>query len=96
MTEEEFVAENIRLGHAMQSGVAMEQSAGSTDGTPKHLRVGVNAALVEGGAVARLLIRKGLITKEEYFDAIIEGMKREVKTYEARLSKATGAKVTLA
>ncbi len=45
--------------HAMQSGVAADHQGGSDDGSPKHLRVGVNSALVSVAATGRLLIGQG-------------------------------------
>ena len=43
--------------HAMQSGVAFEIGAGvSRETEPKHLRVGVNSAMVDSAALAALLI----------------------------------------
>lgn len=86
------------LLHAMQTGVAyvMERDGGDT--TPKHLRVGVNAAMVEHTALANLLIKKGIITEEEYVDQIIIELEREVERYEQRVSElygAAGTKITL-
>lgn len=63
--------------------------------TPKHLRVGVNSALVNDAALARLLIRKGLITLEEYESAIAYQMELEVQAYETNLSQYFGKKITL-
>lgn len=71
--------------HAMQSGVLTEQQLGSQDGTPKHLRVGVNAAQVATAALARLLIDKGLFTLDEYVAAQADEMEAEQKRYEQRL-----------
>lgn len=82
--------------HAMQSGVKFEQENGSTDGTPKHLRVGINSALVDNAALTKLLIDKGIITALEYVKALAEGMEAEKARYEALLSMRTGKKVTLA
>lgn len=31
--------------HGMQSGVTFEHSQGSPDGSPKHLRVGINSTV---------------------------------------------------
>ncbi|MDZ7894205.1 MAG: hypothetical protein U5M50_04105 [Sphingobium sp.] len=84
-----------RLAHAMQTGVAHDQAHGSQDGTAKHLRVGVNCAMVEHSALARLLIDKGVITASEYADALIAGMEAEVRSYEARVEKHFGVKVNL-
>jgi hypothetical protein len=94
------------LCHAMQSGVAakmvlyagasprsIEASTGET--SPKHLRVGVNAAMCDHSALVELLIKKGIITSEEYLDSATEVMAREVASYERELSEAYGSKVTL-
>ena len=70
--------------HAMQSGVAYEMGLGATDTSPKHLRVGVNSAMVNDAAVATLLIEKGFFTLEEYQKAVADAMEREVVRYESR------------
>lgn len=73
--------------HAMQSAVAhkmaldAEMPAGESGTSPKHLRVGVNAAMVDHGALAALLIRKGVISEEEYFAATSSAMETEVENY---------------
>ena len=82
------------LCHAMQSGVTFTQD--KTGQEPKHLRVGVNTSLVNSSALAALLMKKGLITPMEYWEALVEGMEAEVKDYEARLSSQFGKPVTLA
>ena len=86
----------LAAAHAMQTGVAMEMEHGSKDTTPKHLRTGVNSAMVEHSALAGLLISKGVITGEEYAEALAAGMERETKAYEDRLSEHIGTKITLA
>jgi len=85
------------LCHAMQSGVAYFAGDGiSKDMTPKHLRVGVNSALVDSSALARLLMRKGVIGEVEYYEALVEGMEDEVKRYHAQLPDHLIGKVTFA
>ena len=81
--------------HAMQSGVAMEMNYDSKSTQPKHLRVGVNSALVDSSALAELLITKGIITEDEYLDAIAAGMEREAESYRARLQDRLGTSITL-
>lgn len=81
--------------HAMQSGVAMKMNYDPNDTTPKHLRVGVNAAMVESAGLARLLVEKGIITFEEYHKAIADEMERERDRYVAYLEERLGTKVTL-
>lgn len=99
MTDQEriniAVARHERASHAMQSGVAVEQGRGSDDGSPKHLRVGINVALVDHAALVKLLIDKGLISEVEYAEVTADGMEREVARYEERISRATGSRVTL-
>lgn len=81
--------------HAMQTGVKFDQEAGSTDGTPKHLRTGINSAMVNNAAVARLLIAKGIFTEVEYFEAIADEMEKEVERYRRLLGEKLGGKVNL-
>jgi hypothetical protein len=82
----EMVARHDRACHAMQTAVALDHERGSKDGTPKHLRVGVNSALCDLAALARLLIEKGVITWDEYQKAMTEEMEREVQRYRERLN----------
>ncbi|RWE95732.1 hypothetical protein [Mesorhizobium sp.] len=81
--------------HAMQSGVAMEMNHNPAPTAPKHLRVGINAAMVDHSALATLLIAKGVFTQDEYVAALAEAMEREKGRYEAHLSALLGTKVTL-
>jgi len=82
MTIDEKRQRYLDLCHAMQSGVAMKMNYEGNETSPKHLRTGVNAAMSDGAALAKLLMDKGIITLDEYYDALIESMEREVKMYE--------------
>jgi sugar diacid utilization regulator len=82
--------------HAVQSGVAMELNDDPASGTPKHLRVGVNMAMVEHGALVRVLIAKGLFTEVEYFEELVRGIEDEQRQYESRLSRRHGTTIKLA
>jgi hypothetical protein len=68
----------------MQSGVAAAMHR-SAECHPKHLRVGVNSAMVETSALVALLIAKGIITEGEWLRAIADGMETERKSYERML-----------
>ena len=84
--------------HAMQTGVMyqMEPGGNPNETTPKHLRVGVNAALIDSGALAKLLIDKGIFTLDEYQAALADMAERDVASYTKLVSKQLGAKnVTL-
>lgn len=79
------------LTHRVQSAVALFEGRKDAFGErnaetePKHLRVGVNSALVETSALGRLMFRKGLISATEYFDALIEVWEQEVDSYRQRV-----------
>jgi hypothetical protein len=81
--------------HAMQSGVAADQGSADHSDNSKHLRVGINSALVETSALGNLLMAKGIVAAEEYAEAIIAGMEAEVLRYQELLSKRLGKVVTL-
>lgn len=92
---EKAVARYKTATHAMQSGVAVKQGLDPTDTLPKHLRVGVNAAMVEQAALVRLLIDKGLVTEAEYVEALADKMEAEVESYKKWLQERTGAEIHL-
>jgi len=93
--EKELYEEMAALQHAMQTGIMYMIDRGSKTGEPKRLRVGVNSALVFNGTVVRLLVGKGLITREEYAEASVEDLRAEVKRYEKELSEIFGKTITL-
>jgi hypothetical protein len=76
--------------HAMQTGVAFELERDPSSASPKHLRVGLNSTLVNDAAIARLLVKKGLITVEEYAEEVRLEMCREVDRYQARINERSG------
>jgi hypothetical protein len=86
--------------HAMQTGVMyqMEPSGNPAETQPKHLRVGVNAALIDSGAMAKLLIDKGIITLDEYQAALADMAEREVAHYTELVNRQFGGtgNITLA
>jgi hypothetical protein len=84
------------LMHAVQSGVAMTMNYDTHPTEPKHLRTGINSALVNQAAVVRLLVAKGIITEEEYYEALVKEAEAEVRSYEQALSERLKAKITLA
>lgn len=85
----------FKAAHAMQSGVAMKMNYDDLDTTPKHLRVGINAAMCDHAGLVELLIAKGLLTREEYVAAITKTMNDEVTRYEKELKEHFGSDITL-
>lgn len=62
---------------------------------PKHMRTGIDSALVFNGTVVKLLVEKGIITPEEFAEAAVEDLKAEVKRMEKELSEIFGSNITL-
>jgi hypothetical protein len=95
MTKKEYQTEYLSLAHAIQSGITMLANFDVSLQAPKHLRVGLNLALCDIGSLYGLLLAKGIITEEEMHKAIIEGMQREVTSYETQLKQHGFNNVTL-
>lgn len=85
----------LAAAHAMQSGVAAKMGYDASDTTPKHLRVGINAAMSDNAALVALLIAKGIITGEEYTKAIADQMEKERDSYAQLLSEHYGREIKL-
>lgn len=79
-----------RLLHAMQTGVAFSMDRDDSDCKPKHLRVGINSALIDSSALARLLIKNNIITEDAYWDSLIEVAKEEVESYKRKVNELYG------
>lgn len=85
----------LEAAHAMQAGVAMKMNHDPEDTSPKHLRVGVNSAMVDTAAIVRLLVEKKIFSMEEFETTITDQMNKEAEMYEKELSERLGTKVTL-
>ena len=83
----------LKALHAMQTGVKFK--ADKSDQLPKHLRVGINVSLNDLGALAFLLVDKGVITAEEYSKAIADAMERKAYSYQQEIQKESKSKITL-
>lgn len=81
--------------HAMQSGVAYLMGKEPKETEPKHLRVGVNSAMSDQAGLARLLIKKGVFTEDEYVESVTESMNEEADRYEKRVNQYLGGKAKL-
>lgn len=81
--------------HGVQSGVAAKMELDPTETTPKHLRVGVNSAMVQHAALVRLLMSKGIVTEAEYWADQADAADEERERYEHWLTLRTGVRVTL-
>lgn len=89
----EQVEREIRqLQHAVQTGVGLINRNMNDRGecSPKHLRVGVNAAMVDHAALAKVLFDKGIITPLEYARARRELWQREYESYRDQVREASG------
>jgi hypothetical protein len=78
----------LDAAHAMQTGVAFLMNSPEDDSKetePKHLRVGINAAMADQDGLVTLLIEKGVFTQEEYLEAVADSMERERDLYQQRV-----------
>lgn len=82
MSLEEDRQRYIDAAHAVQSAIAFTMGP---ETEPKHLRVGIDITKSDQGALATLLIEKGVITEAEYFKALADGMEREKTMWETEL-----------
>lgn len=97
MSIEENRNRYMAAAHAMQTGVAYKMVSHPDETTPKHLRVGVNAAMADQSGLVRLLIEKGVFTEEEYVKAVADSMERERDLYQQWVNDHYGSdgKITL-
>jgi len=93
--EKELAEEIQKLQYAMQTGIMYMVEKGSKTCQPKHMRTGINSALIFNGSVVRLLVEKGLITREEYAEAAVADLRAEVKRYESELSEIFKSNIKL-
>ena len=103
-TQGELERELLNRQQRCQSGVAFSYEARlSGEGMPpdiakalKHLRVGVDAAMVEHAGLVKLLVDKGIITTHEYFAAEVWAFDKELERLTKEVSKRYGnADITL-
>jgi hypothetical protein len=81
--------------HGVQSAIAFEYERENPQQDMrrirKHLRVGIDSAHSSHAALADLLIKKGIISRDEYKEHVRLLMNHELHLYETRLSKQFGA-----
>lgn len=72
--------------HALQSAVAYKIQMRLNEGhQPKHLRVGVDSAMLQISALVSVLAGKGVFTIEEYEEALRLAVNDEVSAHETEL-----------
>lgn len=96
MTDKELREEYLSHLHAVQSGIKVKIDLGDDFATSKHLRVGVDSAMVSDRALVSLLVAKGVFTEREYLESLVRAAREERTRTENELSERLGRKVTLA
>jgi hypothetical protein len=96
MSSEDHSKRYLTAMHAMQTGVSYTIEKKPQQVEPKHLRVGVNAAMVDHSGLVKLLLDKGIITEEEYLKAIADAMEEEAEKYRQSAAEIYGPGVKLA
>jgi hypothetical protein len=78
--------EYFALAHAIQAGTKMEARVNRHYVRPEmavDIRIGLNVQMAEYSGLVLLLVRKGLVTKEEMAEAILAGLRNELARLEA-------------
>jgi hypothetical protein len=68
----------------------MEKDPAYSGTQPKHMRTGIDMSKSDMGGLATLLIAKGVITQDEYVEAITAAAEREADGYEKIVQAITG------
>lgn len=95
-TLDELHARYLAALHAVQSGVEYRRRYDRSFVSEKHMRTGIDSAHVSQAALIRVLIAKGVLTQEEYMEALVRETEDEKARYEAELTAHFGRPVTLA
>lgn len=77
----------VVAAHKIQTAIAWALGHGSNAGTPKHLRVGLDLRASDQKALVELLIAKGIITGDEYVEAIADAAENEAEAQEEELRR---------
>jgi hypothetical protein len=94
--EERLLARSNELMHAIQSGIAYNMQLDPNGETSaKHLRVGVNNALIQHAALIRVLCDSHVILLEKYLEVYVALLEDEKKSYEAQLTTMYGRNIKL-
>lgn len=59
---------------------------------PKHLRTGIDSAMINDNALVELLVSKGVITRSEYFAQLAVTAEEAVTAYEAEATAHHGGR----
>lgn len=93
----DFRERYLAAGHRLQSALKLEMEALSAAGrlqssqfSPKHMRVGIDLRAADALGLCRLLITKGVITADEYLEAMAEAAEHEAQTQIERIRAELG------
>lgn len=80
-----------RAAHRVQTAIATLMAMPGYNATdPKHLRVGIDMSKSDMGGLATLLIEKGVITQDEYIEAVTAAAEREALSFERQIQALLG------
>jgi len=94
-TLDELRARYLAALHAVQTGIEYKRQYDRSFVSEKHMRVGVDSAHISQAALIRVLIAKGIVTYEEYMEALATEAESEKARYEAELTEHYGRPVKL-
>lgn len=96
MSIEENKARYEAAAHAMMTGVSYVMQYDPNETDLKHMKVGINNSFIGQAVILQILIRKNIITEEEYWEELVIFMEKEVEMYKQRLEEyLPGTDITL-
>lgn len=87
MTREEFDQQFQAGAQEIDTLLRKAASRGYLDGTPRNLKAAPGLALSMADQIGKVLIAKGVLTEEEYFEIILDGLAAEKQYYNQQLEE---------
>lgn len=97
--KEELIQEINQKLHGIQTGIRYKYETSekdeSLDRRLKHIRVGVDNALIQTDTLMQLLVKKGVFTDIEWLEEYLQAVNFKLNQYKKELSEALGVPVNL-
>jgi len=82
------MSEYLKQAHRVQTAIAMNPNKTAME--PKHMRTGIDMSKADMAGLVTLLISKGILTREEYAEAITQSAYEEAERQKAALALEMG------
>lgn len=94
--QQEAIARYEAACHAVRTGIMLLMGSPKYKAAePKDLRLGIDSAQVSQAAIVELLVRKGIITYDEWYSTLADAMEKEKAEYTQEVGKKVGPGIVL-